>query len=272
MSLLGSIFPGEKELGKKDDDHRPARNGPILPGSWNARKQVSGVRRRRIIYLVLGLFAIFLFIKNIPTDLGSNRLKTDSRVLKKGASSGLPTQQDSPSGKPPRPPDSNGDDEHYFTGPVSFYKLALTLHGVASLAGRYGRNKNILFAASSLKSASEIMPLACEMASLKNNDVHFAFMGRDDLEISEIKEINGINDDDCNVHWHGRNIRSSALLLRLMLRYRRSTGLFTVEFRFSNGGQRHRGCHPYPQVRASTSNSDRQHRQRGSILRQFDKE
>ena len=208
MSLLGSIFPGDKELGKKDDDHRPASNGPILPSSWNARKQVSGVRRRRIIYLVLGLFAIFLFIKNIPTDLGSNRLKKDSRVSVKGTSSGLPTQQKSPSGKPPRPLDSNGDDEHYFTGPVSFYKLALTLHGVASLAGRYGRNKNILFAASSLKSASEIMPLACEMASFKNNDVHFAFMGREDLEISEIKDINGINDDDCNVHWHGRNIRS----------------------------------------------------------------
>ena len=209
MSLLGSIFPGDKELGKKDDDHRPASKGPILPGSWNARKQVSGVRRRRIIYLVLGLFAIFLFIKNIPTDLGSNRYKKDSRVLTKRPSWGLPTQQDPPSGKPPRPSDLNSDDEHYFTGPVSFYKLAATLHGVASLAGRYGRNKNILFAASSLKSASEIMPLACEMASLKNNDVHFAFMGREDLEISEIKDINGINDDDCNVHWHGRKLRST---------------------------------------------------------------
>ena len=208
MSLLGSIFPGDKELGKKDDDHRPASNGPILPGSWNARRQVSSIRRRRIIYVVLCLFAIFLFIKNIPTDLGSNRYKKDSRVSSKGPSLGLPTQQGPPSGKPPRPADLNGDDEHYFTGPVSFYKLALTLHGVASLASRSGRNKNILFAASSLKSASEIMPLACEMASLKNNDVHFAFMGREDLEISEIKEINGINDDDCNVHWHGRNIPS----------------------------------------------------------------
>lgn len=204
MSLLGSIFPGDKELGKKDDDHRPRGNGPILPGSWNARKQVTGIRRRKAIYAVLGLFALFLFIKNIPTDLGSNSLKTDSRILATSGKSGMPTRQDAPTGKPPRPSDSSGEDEHYFSGPVKFYNLAATLHSVASLAGRYGSNKNILFAAASLKSASEIMPLACEMASIKKNDVHFAFMGREDLEIHEIKEINGINDDDCAVHWHGK--------------------------------------------------------------------
>ena len=121
----------------------------------------------------------------------------------RGGNVGLPNQQDAPSGKPPRSSGLSDENEHYYEGPVKFYKLAATLHGVASLAGRYGRNKNILFAASSLKSASEIMPLACEMASLRRNDVHFAFMGREDMEISEIKEINGINEDDCNVHWHG---------------------------------------------------------------------
>ena len=204
MSLLGSIFPGDKELGKKDDDHRPGKNGPILPGSWTARKQVSGFRRRRIIYAVLGVFALFLFIRNIPTDLGPNNLKGDLRVPRRGESLTTSTQQDAPSGKPPKPAESPGNDEHYYTGPVSFYKLAATLHSVATLAGRFGRNKNVLFAAANLKSASEIIPLACEMAALKRNDVHFSFMGREDLVIHEIKEINGINDDDCNVHWHGK--------------------------------------------------------------------
>lgn len=210
MSLLGSVFPSDKELGKKDDDHRPGTHGPLLPGLWNARKQVSGVRRRKIIYAVLGLFALFLFIKNIPTDLGPNSLKTDSRINPKVESLALPAQQDAPSGKPPRPSDSATEDGHYYEGPVKFYKLAVTLHSVASLAGRFGRNRNILFAAASLKSASEIIPLACEMASLKRNDVHFAFMGRDDLEIHEIKEINGVN-KDCKVHWHGRRTYSRGM-------------------------------------------------------------
>ena len=204
MSFLGSLFPGDKELGKKDDDHRPGNNASILPGSWTARRQVSGLRRRKIIYAVLGLLAIFLFVKNIPADLGSNSLRGDSRVIRPTGTLAAPTQQDAPSGKPPRPSELVGEDEHYFGGPVKFYKLAATLHGVAALAGRYGRNKNVLFAASSLKSASAIMPLACEMALLGRNDVHFAFLGREDLEMHEIKEINGINDGDCKVHWHGK--------------------------------------------------------------------
>lgn len=207
MSILGSLFPGDKELGKKDDDHRPGNNVPLLPGSWTARRQVSGVRRRKVIYAVLGFLAIFLFIKNIPSDLGSNRHRADSRVVRHTGSLAAPTQHDAPSGKPPPRSESLGEDEHYFEGPVKFYKLAATLHAVAALAGHYGHNKNVLFAASSLKSASEIMPLACEMASLKRNDVHFAFMGREDLEIHEIREINGINEDECNVHWHGKTIR-----------------------------------------------------------------
>lgn len=204
MSFLGSLFPGDKELGKKDDDHRPRNSAPMLPGSWTARRQVSGSRRRKTIYAVLGLLAIFLFVKNIPADLGPNSLRGDSRVIRPTGTLATPTQQDAPSGKPPRPAEPLGEDEHYFGGLVKFYKLAATLHGVAALAGHYGRNKNVLFAASSLKSASEIMPLACEMASLKRNDVHFAFLGREDLEIHQIKEINDINDDDCKVHWHGK--------------------------------------------------------------------
>ena len=208
MSFLGSLFPGDKELGKKDDDHRPRNNGSVLPGSWTARRQISGVRRRKAIYVVLGLFAIFLFVKNIPSDLGSNGLKGDSRVVRHTGSLAAPTQQDTPYGKPPHPSKSSGEDEHYFEGPVKFYKLAATLHAVATLAGHYGQNRNVLFAASSLKSASEIMPLACEMASLKRNNVHFAFMGREDLEMHEIRELNGINDDECNVHWHGKTTSS----------------------------------------------------------------
>lgn len=201
MSFLGSIFPGDKELGKKDDDHRPGAS-PMLPGAWHARKQVSGPRRRRIIYTALGLLAFFLFYQNIPTDLGSNSEKRDVRIPQMGSLSQSP-HQEAPTDKPAHGAGSSEAEQHYFAGPIKFYKLAASLHAVATLAGRGGKNKNILFAASSLKSAAAIMPMACEMAQHKRNDVHFAFMGREELEIHEIKEINGINDEDCPVHWHG---------------------------------------------------------------------
>lgn len=98
------------------------------------------------------------------------------------------------------------------------------------LAGRDGRNKNILFATSNLKSAAAIMPMACEMAAQKRNDVHFAFMGREELEIHEIKEINGINDDDCLVNWHGesREIRQTSGA-RCLRSARCSSRLFSLE-------------------------------------------
>ena len=260
MSILGSIFPGDKELGKKDDDHRPGRSGSTLPGSWHARRQVSGARRRKIIYAVLGVFALFLFVKNIPTDLGPNNLKGDVRVPTRGGSLAPSTQQDAPEGRPPQGPDSSGEDDHYFSGPVKFYKLAATLHGVATLAGRYGNNKNVLFAAASLKSASEIMPMACEMAALKRNDVHFAFMGREELEIHEIKEINGINDDDCSVHWHGKRRHGIYLVIKADTVYRRPARLLTLEYRFSNGNQRFCRLRSYLQIRISSSNTYRQRR------------
>ena len=200
-SFLGSIFPGDKELGKKDDDYRLGRNQG-LPRAWSARKQVSGLRRRRIVYLVLVLLAILIFIKNIPTDLGPNNARRDVRVPYPDKSLPQSPNQEPPTDKPPHLPWASEAEEHYYDGPVKFYKLAASLHAVATLVGRGGKNKNILFAASNLKSASAIMPMACEMAAQKRNDVHFAFMGRHELEIHEIREVNGINEDDCPVNWH----------------------------------------------------------------------
>ena len=226
MSFLGNIFPGDKELGKKDDDHRPGTS-PILPGAWHARKQVSGVRRRRIIYAALGLLALFLFYKNIPTDLGSNSGKRDVRIPQVGSLPQSPYLEP-PTDKPPHGAGSSQAGEHYYGGPVKFYKLAASLHGVATLAGRGGKNKNVLFAASNLKSAAAIMPMACEMAFQKRNDVHFAFMGREELEIHEIKEINGINDDDCPVNWHGEQITVLARLA-LLTHHRWSPRLLSLE-------------------------------------------
>ena len=201
MSWLGRLFTGDEELGKKDDDHRPQTKSASSSSSWNTRKVSPAFRKRRIVYGICALIFIYVFVKNIPDDLGPSPRGFSPRLNQDGQ---LPQGiADPPARKPKRPATPSEAEEHYHDGPIKFYKLASSLHSVARLGGQNEYNKNVLFAASSLKSASEIIPLACEMARWDRNDVHFAIMGRDDMEIQEIKSINGAV-DDCNVHWHGK--------------------------------------------------------------------
>lgn len=201
MPLLDRFFTGDKELGKKDDDHRPGV-GAALPSSWAPRQSMPAFRRRRYFYALLVILFIYLFIKNIPSDIGPNSQRGDIRVpLRRPSSQSVASAL--PSGVPPHPDKPSDAEKYYFSGPIKFYKLAMSLHSVAGLAGHNGANKNVLFAASSLRSASEILPLACEMATWKRNDVHFALMGRDDLEVAEIMRLNGLS-TECEIHWHGK--------------------------------------------------------------------
>ena len=201
MSWLGGLLAGDEELGKKDDDHRPS-NGTATPSSWSARRKPAGPRKRRIFYGICALLCLYVFIKNIPTDLGpTSRYNFNQRLNDMGK---LGTEiPDIPTRKPRKPAEPSEAEEHYHNGPIKFYMLAQSLHSAARLGGQHESNKNVLFAASNLKSASEIIPLACEMARWDRNDVHFAVMGRDDMDMSEIKKLNGA-EEDCNVHWHGR--------------------------------------------------------------------
>lgn len=207
MSWLGRIFTGDEELGKKDDDHRPSNKSTSTSPSWIARKSVPTVRKRRIIYGICALLFLYVFVKNIPIDLALRPQYIDPKINQPGH---LPIESaDPPSNKPKRPATPSDIDDHYYNGPIKFYKLASSLHAVARLGGQHDFNKNVLFAASNLKSASELIPLACEMARWERNDVHFAIMGRDDMDIREIKILNGAV-DDCNVNWHGRKRSSLA--------------------------------------------------------------
>ena len=111
--------------------------------------------------------------------------------------------------KPPHPPKDSEAEKHYFDGGIRFYNLAVSLHSISRLRGHLEVNKNVLFAVSNLRSASELIPIACEMAAWERNDVHFAIMGRDDMALDEIKLLNGI-DEGCDVNWHGTsNTRNS---------------------------------------------------------------
>ncbi|KAI4261274.1 MAG: hypothetical protein L6R42_003522 [Xanthoria sp. 1 TBL-2021] len=201
MSPFGRIFADDEELGKKDDDRKQRPTYLHLP-AWSARKPAPW-RRRRILYAFIACVVLYVFVKNIPVpDHPPVNLRPNY-----GTSPGhVPTQIFKPitetsAQKPPHPEKLSEAEKHYYDGPIRFYKLAASLYAISRLRGQLQLNKNVLFVASDLRSASELIPIACEMASWHRNDVHFAVMGRDNLELDEIQLVNGI-DDDCKVNWH----------------------------------------------------------------------
>lgn len=70
--------------------------------------------------------------------------------------------------------------------------------------GTRSLNRNVLFAAESLEAASKLAGIACEMASFRRSNVHFAFVGRAEMDIELFKKLNGITDEvgGCKVMFH----------------------------------------------------------------------
>lgn len=70
--------------------------------------------------------------------------------------------------------------------------------------GTRSLNRNVLFAAESLEAASKLAGIACEMANFRKNNVHFAFVGRAEMDIELFKELNGITHEvgGCKVIFH----------------------------------------------------------------------
>ena len=109
-----------------------------------------------------------------------------------------------PNGPPPRPKMQDAiEREHYYNGDLAFYYLPSTLRAIPGNYGFRSVNYNILFAASSLKSLANLIPLACEMSQKRRILVHLAIMGRHDLTLDTIREINGVDLSACDyLHWH----------------------------------------------------------------------
>jgi hypothetical protein len=108
-----------------------------------------------------------------------------------------------PHGAPPRHADAQEQEDglHYYNGPVKFYKLASTLQKISSTMGAHPHNRNVLFAASSLRSAANLIPMACTMARLERNFVHLVVFGRSVISMNDIKDLNGV-DETCTVYFH----------------------------------------------------------------------
>ncbi|KAL1967910.1 hypothetical protein VTN77DRAFT_2327 [Rasamsonia byssochlamydoides] len=198
MPVSRRAFVADEELGKKDDDHRPVPGrvkAPSLP-TWRFP------RRRRLLLALIGVYLLYLFFKNMPTDLQPAIERYDPRFAtgQNGWSIQSPVSAARP---PPRDKDAVGDAEkYYYNGPVKYPHLAKSLYRARPSSHRPEDNRGVLFAASDLQSAADLIPLACEMARQQTNTVHFALMGRDEVSIEGIQRVNGISDESCPLYWH----------------------------------------------------------------------
>lgn len=146
----------------------------------------------------------------MPTDLRPAAERYDLRIAE------LRKQQSKSVAKylfenaPPPSTNNVGDaNELRYDGTVNFPFLDSSLRRSRLYSNTpSGINGNlkpgVLFAASNLRCVSDLIPMACEMGRTKGNAVHFAVMGRDPVSLEGIKHVNGVNDDDCPIFWHGK--------------------------------------------------------------------
>ncbi|KAK0311548.1 hypothetical protein LTR01_003544 [Friedmanniomyces endolithicus] len=193
------LFSKDEELGKRDDDFKP-RRGPIatnLAKPWRWRK-------RRVLSVIALLVMGYVFYRNIPGGLGLVERRMASSIGPSDSAGKPAGTRVEPNGAPARPRAvaDDGESSHYYDGPIKFYRLASTLHAITHTFGLRLQNRNVLFATSSLQSAANLMPMACEMAKWDRNYVHMAFLGRDSLSVDDILDVNGVSRSDCAVNFH----------------------------------------------------------------------
>jgi hypothetical protein len=203
MPYHSRVLSKDEELGKRDDDFRPRRSHTTA-NAFNIFRW----RKRRLIGLLAGIILVYLFVTNPPSDLRHVDGGRYGQPADAGQFADARTHQYSrtePTGAPPR---SIKDEEeiegekHYYTGPIKFYRLASSLHSITRTMGQRNTNRNVLFAASSLKSVANLLPMACDMAKWDRNYVHLALLGRDTLSLDDILQINGVSSKDCAVLFH----------------------------------------------------------------------
>ena len=201
MPLPSRRFGFDEELGKRDDDHK-YRPKSGLHSSWRSWIASPRLRRRRM--LSVGLVTILVYcLLRIASK--SRELDDDDPFSKAPFtfSNLLPTGSGPPvSGRPPGKDEDSKACSRYYNGPIEYPRLGISLHAASRTMGHLTENHNVLFAAANLKSIATLVPLACEMARWRRNNVHFALMGRDDALVKDILEANAVT-PQCGVTWHG---------------------------------------------------------------------
>ncbi|KAK0641638.1 hypothetical protein B0T16DRAFT_218645 [Cercophora newfieldiana] len=215
---MGSLFLSDEELVKKDDDHKPTKGSAIRGPFGLARVPPRKLLKRIAIVLAAGAL-IYLFIHNIPTDVPIRDRRRPNYVGDHVDAPAKPMPKLKPKPlqppnwnkplKPPKkgnaPPKGPGGGlapaSKPYDGPIRFEKLADSLQAISGTRGDYVDNKNVLFAASSLKSAALLLPVACKMGAELRSYVHFAVMSKSEIPVDQLREVNGV-DDSCQLIFH----------------------------------------------------------------------
>lgn len=175
---------------------------PVHSERWHsisAARPWTLFRRRRILLVLLALITLYLFFKNLPTDVPSVAQRIDSRT---GRGQGRPPTEiqrpDAPR-KPPTPPASQPHSQLY-DGPVKFYHLSESLR--PHLYTNDDVRPSVLFVVQRLQSMSPLADVACEMAQYNNTRVHMIVMVPEDLPLERLLDLNRLQSVDCPVFWH----------------------------------------------------------------------
>ncbi|SMR58603.1 unnamed protein product [Zymoseptoria tritici ST99CH_1A5] len=185
MSARSRAVTKDEELGKRDDDYdfKATPVVPFIPRRWRKRLIIAGV-----------IVAFFLLGRHLLA--GPESLN----IHDAGGTNSPPSH--GPAIPPPRDrqPGEEEGPKHVYNGAVKYPALGKSLRSIARTAGLSLQHPNVLFA-SSIKSMSNLIPMACEMANASTNSVHLALFGRSSLSLEEVLSINGV-EDSCRVHWH----------------------------------------------------------------------
>ncbi|KAJ5226986.1 uncharacterized protein N7469_006992 [Penicillium citrinum] len=196
----------DEELGKKDDDHRYAAAGRFKPFQHSAIH-----RPRRIFFLIVFFVLVYQFFKHMPTDLTpaverynptiANPRPPNVETARAPPQLTVPDQAHDALKQSPEQPDSqlHGNQQSY-DGKIRFQDLAQSLP-----SQKHPKNQAsnaVVFAGSDLHCISSLIPLACRMASQRLNQVHLVLLGKDEVSIEGIKQVNGVKDSECSMIWH----------------------------------------------------------------------
>jgi hypothetical protein len=194
-----TIIPRDEELGKRDDDLKPRKKRP-WSSAWRAPMRW---RRRRIVLAVVGFYLVYLVCQNILRMVSTDVQFPYEKSALTFTAKNVAEQSPEPTGPPPGiRVTKDASPPHSYSGPIRFYRLAASLHEALNTQGYRSMLRNVLFPISNLKSASVMLPVACEMAKVDRNKIHIAFMGRVDIPIADLLEINGVDKANCSAFWH----------------------------------------------------------------------
>lgn len=200
----------EKNLAKKDDDLKlPHHN----EHNWQAARTP---RRRAVLrcayYVLLVIFLVVMFRRMVYSP-EEDIVRPYSQYRHNGpAKKSPPTQLTAPKATPGTLPidtkqtdhslKANAGDEisnnaRHYKGVIKFHALAQNLLQLSSNPPGRGID-SVLFAASSLQSAANVLPMACERAASQKDRILFALFGDSGIDLQELLKVNGI-DEACKI-------------------------------------------------------------------------